>query len=128
MIKFIYNYIVQIVAKLRSDFKKQNGKLCHLKLEVTNWTNPPDETLPPDIELEIFYMIEPIVIDEGVFGPVNIKKEIQEIKIFSGEHRTPLDFGSCPLYIQQEIIEEIWHDHRRRIQKKTNVENNQSTT
>lgn len=105
--------LAEQIARWMSQIKKEENQLSHLTIEVVNWANPHDDMLPPDIKLEVFYCIDQIVTDVPFLEIVDVSRQIKELKVYSGDDKMPLDFGTLPNYIQQEIVEEIWRDYRQ---------------
>lgn len=90
-------------------------ELSHFSLEVVNWKNVVDDQLPPDIELDIFYQVQDqldaLVLDQSI---VDDQNKITELKVYQSLSRTRENFEEIPVYIQQEIIQELWRHHRQR--------------
>jgi hypothetical protein len=106
MIKFL-------IEKFFDRASTQTTQLQHFKIEVINWMNVLDDSLPPDIELEIFYSIEQDLSEYDILEVVDCQQKIKTIQVFDSGNKMPFEFSQLPIHIQQEIVTEIWKHHHK---------------
>lgn len=89
--------------------------LNHFTIEVINWKNVSDDQLPPDIELDVFYLVQDSTESPAsIMSMIEHQPQLKELKIYHRLSRVLENFHDMPLYIQQEIMEELWRHHQTR--------------